>query len=83
MCIVRRWRSAEYAVLPGHGVYYQLDLSIVWNVVILPRQDSFTGRTMHSTSYKTAKDHVDKKVVIIGSCCSGQENMLCLLVFPD
>ena len=47
-----------------------------------PRQDSFTGHTMHSTSYKTAKDHVDKKVVIIGSCCSGQKKPAVFISLP-
>jgi hypothetical protein len=34
-------------------------------------QEKFKGQVLHSTEFKHAKDHVGKKVVVIGACTSG------------
>ncbi|KAF9007494.1 hypothetical protein BDQ17DRAFT_1388982 [Cyathus striatus] len=33
----------------------------------------FKGQILHSTQYKTATDHIGKKVVVIGACTSGHD----------
>ncbi len=35
-------------------------------------QDKFKGEFLHSTEHKRALDHAGKKVVIVGSCTSGE-----------
>ena len=35
-------------------------------------QDEFQGQIIHSTQHKTARDHIGKKVVIVGACTSGK-----------
>ena len=34
-------------------------------------QEEFQGQVLHSTSHHSAKDHIGKKVFIIGACTSG------------
>lgn len=34
-------------------------------------QEVFTGQVLHSSQHNGAKDHIGKKVVIIGACTSG------------
>ncbi|KAH9931311.1 FAD/NAD(P)-binding domain-containing protein [Fomitopsis serialis] len=36
----------------------------------IPGEDEFQGQTLHSTRHKSAKDHLGKKVVIVGACTS-------------
>ncbi|EPQ61348.1 flavin-containing monooxygenase, partial [Gloeophyllum trabeum ATCC 11539] len=40
---------------------------------IYPGMDQFKGRITHSAQHKSAKDHVGKKVVIVGSCTSAHD----------
>lgn len=35
-------------------------------------QEEFQGQILHSTQHKSARDHIGKKVVIIGACTSGR-----------
>ncbi|TCD68951.1 hypothetical protein EIP91_009341 [Steccherinum ochraceum] len=39
----------------------------------IPGQDQFKGQTLHSMEHKSAKDHLGKKVVIIGACTSAHD----------
>ena len=36
-------------------------------------QDEFEGKIIHSSQHKSARDHIGKKVVIIGACTSGHD----------
>ncbi|KAH9931312.1 FAD/NAD-P-binding domain-containing protein [Fomitopsis serialis] len=38
-----------------------------------PGQEEFQGQILHSTQHKSGRDHIGKKVVIIGACTSGRE----------
>ncbi|KZT10354.1 FAD/NAD(P)-binding domain-containing protein [Laetiporus sulphureus 93-53] len=40
---------------------------------IIADQDKFEGQVLHSTQYRTAEDHLGKKVVIVGACTSGHD----------
>jgi hypothetical protein len=72
-----QWRIEEDAVDPGNG-----ELTIAWVAIHsdwkVTRQDEFEGILVHSSEYKTAKEYVGKKVVVIGSATSG-ESLICIL----
>jgi cation diffusion facilitator CzcD-associated flavoprotein CzcO len=36
-------------------------------------QDSFHGQVLHSSQHKSARDHIGKKVVVVGACTSGHD----------
>ncbi|KAH8119454.1 FAD/NAD-binding domain-containing protein [Phellopilus nigrolimitatus] len=38
-----------------------------------PRMPTFPGMIVHTTQYKTAREHKGKKVVIVGACTSGHD----------
>ncbi|TFK48074.1 FAD/NAD(P)-binding domain-containing protein [Heliocybe sulcata] len=38
-----------------------------------PGMDEFEGKIIHSAQHKTARDHVGKKVVVIGACTSAHD----------
>lgn len=38
----------------------------------IPGREEFQGQVLHSTQHKSAKDHIGKKVFIIGACTSGR-----------
>ncbi|KLO18204.1 FAD/NAD-binding domain-containing protein [Schizopora paradoxa] len=38
-----------------------------------PGMDTFGGKLIHSSQHKSAKDHVGKKVVVIGACTSAHD----------
>ena len=42
------------------------------NIPDIPGRDEFRGQVLHSTQHKSAKDHIGKKVVVIGACTSGE-----------
>ena len=41
-------------------------------------QEDFKGKLIHTTQYKTPKEHEGKKVVVIGACTSGPKNRVSL-----
>lgn len=41
------------------------------NVPEIPGRDQFQGQVLHSTQHRSAKDHIGKKVVVVGACTSG------------
>ncbi|KAI0727069.1 FAD/NAD-P-binding domain-containing protein, partial [Fomitopsis betulina] len=43
------------------------------NMPTFPGQEEFQGQLLHSTQHKTARDHIGKKVVIIGACTSAHD----------
>ncbi|CAL1697215.1 unnamed protein product [Somion occarium] len=43
------------------------------NLPNIPGREEFQGETLHSTLHHAAKDHVGKKVVIIGACTSAHD----------
>lgn len=42
----------------------------------IPGREEFQGQVLHSTQHKTAKDHIGKRVFIIGACTSGADASL-------
>ncbi|KZT68497.1 FAD/NAD(P)-binding domain-containing protein [Daedalea quercina L-15889] len=42
-------------------------------VPYIPGVEEFKGQTLHSTQHKSARDHLGKKVVIIGACTSAHD----------
>jgi len=45
----------------------------ITNMPQIPNQDAFKGKVYHSSAFKTAREFVGKKAVIIGSCNSGHD----------
>ncbi|KAH9931321.1 uncharacterized protein B0H18DRAFT_991152 [Fomitopsis serialis] len=43
------------------------------NMPTFPGQEDFQGQVLHSTQFKTARDHAGKKVVVIGACNSAHD----------
>ncbi|KAI0320568.1 FAD/NAD(P)-binding domain-containing protein [Amylostereum chailletii] len=43
------------------------------NVPSYPGADTFTGQILHSSQHKSARDHIGKKVVVVGACTSGHD----------
>ncbi|KIP03537.1 hypothetical protein PHLGIDRAFT_94663 [Phlebiopsis gigantea 11061_1 CR5-6] len=43
------------------------------NVPTIPGQEDFKGQVLHSTAHRSAKDHLGKKVVVIGACTSAHD----------
>ncbi|EPS95850.1 FAD/NAD-binding domain-containing protein [Fomitopsis schrenkii] len=43
------------------------------NMPTFPGQEEFQGQILHSTQHKSARDHIGKKVVIIGACTSAHD----------
>lgn len=43
------------------------------NMPDIPGRDQFQGQVLHSTQHKSAKDHVGKKVVVVGACTSAHD----------
>lgn len=41
------------------------------NIPDIPGREEFQGQVLHSTLHKSAKDHIGKKVVVVGACTSG------------
>ncbi|KZT00877.1 FAD/NAD(P)-binding domain-containing protein [Laetiporus sulphureus 93-53] len=39
----------------------------------IPGRDEFQGQVLHSTEHRSAKDHLGKKVVIVGACTSAHD----------
>ncbi|EPS95682.1 FAD/NAD-binding domain-containing protein [Fomitopsis schrenkii] len=39
----------------------------------IPGQEEFQGQVLHSTQHKSGRDHVGKKVVIVGACTSAHD----------
>ncbi|KAF5359790.1 hypothetical protein D9756_003005 [Leucocoprinus leucothites] len=44
-----------------------------WYTPTYPGMDKFKGQVLHSAQHKSAKDHLGKKVVLIGSCTSAHD----------
>lgn len=44
-------------------------------------QDEFKGQIIHSTEFKSGKDMIGKKVVVIGACTSGAGLTLRIIVY--
>ena len=42
------------------------------NIPDIPGRDKFKGEVLRSTQHSNAKDHIGKKVVVIGACTSGE-----------
>ncbi|KDQ51395.1 hypothetical protein JAAARDRAFT_140378 [Jaapia argillacea MUCL 33604] len=40
---------------------------------VYPGMDEFEGQILHSSEHKSARDHIGKKVVVIGACTSGHD----------
>lgn len=40
---------------------------------IYPGMDEFKGQILHSSQHKSARDHIGKKVVVVGACTSGHD----------
>ncbi|KAA1476299.1 FAD/NAD-P-binding domain-containing protein [Dentipellis sp. KUC8613] len=38
-----------------------------------PGEDTFAGQILHSSEHKSARDHIGKKVVVVGACTSGHD----------
>ncbi|KAA1476298.1 FAD/NAD-P-binding domain-containing protein [Dentipellis sp. KUC8613] len=38
-----------------------------------PGEDEFAGQILHSSEHKSARDHLGKKVVVVGACTSGHD----------
>lgn len=45
-------------------------------------QEEFKGQVLHSTSHHSAKDHLGKKVVVVGACTSGMFPLLLVVTDP-
>jgi len=43
------------------------------NMPTFPGQEDFQGQILHSTRFKTARDHIGKKVVVVGACNSAHD----------
>ncbi|KAI0074817.1 FAD/NAD(P)-binding domain-containing protein [Panus rudis PR-1116 ss-1] len=43
------------------------------NIPDIPGREEFQGQVLHSTQHKSAKDHLGKKVVIVGACTSAHD----------
>ncbi|KAL4245311.1 FAD/NAD(P)-binding domain-containing protein [Abortiporus biennis] len=43
------------------------------NIPNIPGREEFEGEVLHSTQHKTAKDHIGKKVFIVGACTSAHD----------
>ena len=43
------------------------------SISTLQIQDEFEGEILHSTQYKSATDHIGKKVVVVGAGTSGHD----------
>ncbi|KAI0074816.1 FAD/NAD(P)-binding domain-containing protein [Panus rudis PR-1116 ss-1] len=43
------------------------------NIPDIPNREEFQGQVLHSTQHKNAKDHIGKKVVIVGACTSAHD----------
>lgn len=41
-------------------------------LLMMMRQDTFAGQILHSSQHKSARDHIGKKVVVVGACTSGR-----------
>ncbi|KAI0727076.1 FAD/NAD-P-binding domain-containing protein [Fomitopsis betulina] len=39
----------------------------------IPGQEEFQGQVLHSTQHKSGRDHIGKKVVIVGACTSAHD----------
>lgn len=39
---------------------------------MIDTQETFGGKIIHSSQYSSAKDHIGKKVVVVGACNSGE-----------
>ncbi len=71
------WCSQLASVAAPSGPMTTLGLYVAWSdvpcgIVFNFIQDKFRGEFLHSTEHKRALDHAGKKVVIVGSCTSGE-----------
>ncbi|GJE89350.1 NAD(P)/FAD-dependent oxidoreductase [Phanerochaete sordida] len=67
---VRRADGTERTLHVDHVVLGQ---GFTFKKTLFPGQDDFKGRILHSHEFKSAKDFVGKKVVIIGACTSAHD----------
>ncbi|THG94933.1 hypothetical protein EW145_g8052 [Phellinidium pouzarii] len=59
-------------VTPRHIVFAHGFGGGVPNMPAIPGMDEFGGKIIHSSQHKSARDHVGKKVVVVGACTSGK-----------
>ncbi|TCD67474.1 hypothetical protein EIP91_012335 [Steccherinum ochraceum] len=73
-----KWRATLQNVKTGEERTFEVD-HVVFALGLaagrpyfptIPGQDQFKGQTLHSMQHKSAKDHLGKKVVIIGPSTS-------------
>ncbi|EJD04564.1 FAD/NAD-binding domain-containing protein [Fomitiporia mediterranea MF3/22] len=58
---------------PRHIVFAHGFGGGVANLPKFPGMDEFEGRIVHSSKFKSARDNIGKKVVVIGACTSGHD----------
>ncbi|GJE89306.1 Flavin-containing monooxygenase [Phanerochaete sordida] len=68
--LVRRADGSERMMHVEHVVLAQ---GFTFKKTVFPGQDEFKGPIIHSTEFKSGKDMVGKKVVIIGACTSAHD----------
>ncbi|KAH7107868.1 FAD/NAD-binding domain-containing protein [Auriculariales sp. MPI-PUGE-AT-0066] len=67
-------RSGEERILHPRHVISAIGLAGgVPNILSLPDQDIFKGTIIHSSAFKTGRDFVGKKVLVVGACTSGHD----------
>ncbi|KAL5534810.1 hypothetical protein ACEPAG_1274 [Sanghuangporus baumii] len=70
---IKRSDGTTRTFKPRHVIFAHGFGGGVANIPQYPGMDKFEGKMIHSSKYKTAREHKGKKVVIIGACTSGHD----------
>ncbi|KAH8092245.1 hypothetical protein BXZ70DRAFT_465945 [Cristinia sonorae] len=70
---VKNTKSGDERVVTSDHVVFALGFGGQAKVPDIPDRDTFQGQVLHSTEHRSAKDHLGKKVVIVGACTSAHD----------